>query len=85
MTEAAQELRRVLDCPNVTYNGLHLPTVARVAREMNSPTDTAFAEYLWRLSNASSLPIDIARRFMRAAGYEPFVGFPLRPIAAVST
>lgn len=84
MTKAAKEVQRILNCPDLSYNGLHLPTLARLAREMNSPTDTDFAEYLWRLSNASSLPVEVAQRFMRAAGYEPFVGFPLRPIAAVS-
>lgn len=37
MTEAAKEVQRILDCPDVSYNGLHLPTLARLAREMNNP------------------------------------------------
>jgi len=83
MTEAAKKLQRILDCPKVCYNGVHLPTLARLARDLNHPPTGSFAEYLWRLSNAPTLPVDYAARFMRAAGYEPFVGFPLRPIADV--
>jgi hypothetical protein len=82
MTETAKELQRILDCPDVVYHGLHLPTLARLARDMNSPTHSDFAEYLWRLSNTSALPVAVARRFMLAAGYEPFVGFPLRSLPA---
>ena len=85
MTKLAKEIKRVLDCPNVSYNGIHLPTLARLARDLNHPTTDRFAEYVWRLSNVPTLPGDYAARFMRAAGYEPFVGFPLRPIVDVPT
>ena len=83
MTEAGKQIQRVLDCPDVSYNGINLPTLARVARDLGSPTTGGFAEYLWRLSNDLTLPVEYAARFMRAAGYEPFVGYPLRPIAGV--
>jgi len=64
--------------PDVTFNNYHLPTLARLARELGSPTHDGLAEFLWRLSNSASLPVEIAVDFMEAAGYEPFKGFPLR-------
>lgn len=63
---------------NITFNGFHLPTVAKTARELGSPTDSDLAALIWRLSNAASLPVEIATDFMREAGYEPFKGFPLQ-------
>ena len=63
---------------DITFNGYHLPTLARLAREFGSPTNDGLAEFLWRLSNSASLPVEIAVDFMEAAGYEPFKGFPLR-------
>jgi len=62
---------------NITINGLHLPTLAKIARELGSPTDDAFAEYLWRLSNYLQ-PVEYAVQLMQEAGYKPFAGFPLQ-------
>jgi hypothetical protein len=42
------------------------------------PTGDDFAEALWRWSNRNSTPTDFACHVMRAAGYEPFQGFPLQ-------
>jgi hypothetical protein len=42
------------------------------------PTDTATAEKLWRFSNRSEIPADLAARFLESLGYEPFQGFPLQ-------
>lgn len=70
---------------NITYNGYHLPTLARLARELNRPTQDDFAEFLWRLHNSPSLPVEIATRFMEEAGYEPFKGFPLQRKGAKRT
>ena len=64
--------------PNITFDGYHLPTVARLAQELGRPTNDGLAEFIWRLSNSASLPVEIAVDFMEAAGYEPFKGFPLR-------
>lgn len=62
---------------NLTFEGYHLPTVARIARDLGSPTGDRFAEFLWRLHNSPALPVEVAQEFMREAGYEPFKGFPL--------
>lgn len=63
---------------NLTFNGYHLPTLARLARELHRPIDNAFAEFVWRLSNTPTLPVEHATAFMEEAGYEPFKGFPLQ-------
>jgi hypothetical protein len=62
---------------DITYGGLHLPTLARLCAMLGSPTTGRIAEMAWKLSNASSLPYEIAADFMYAAGYAPFRGFPL--------
>ncbi len=62
---------------NFTFNGYHLPTIARLCKELGSPREGDLAEFVWRLSNAAALPVGIAQEFMRAAGYEPFQGYPL--------
>ncbi len=62
---------------NLTFNGYHLPTVARLCQELGSPTEGALAEFVWRLSNSDSLSIAAAQEFMRSAGYVPFKGYPL--------
>lgn len=61
---------------NITFNGYHLPTLAKIARELGRPTDDQLAGIIWRLSN--SVPVEVATDFMEQAGYEPFKGFPLR-------
>ena len=63
---------------NITYNGYHLPTLAKLAHETGNPTGDALAEIIWRLSNRETLPYRIAEEFMLEAGYVPFVGFPLQ-------
>lgn len=63
---------------NVTFNGYHLPTVARIARELHSPVDGELAWFVWRLSTANSLPYQTANEFLKAAGYLPFQGYPLK-------
>jgi len=60
----------------ITYNGYHLPTLAKIARELGRPTDDKLADIIWHLSNA--VPVEVATDFMEQAGYEPFKGFPLR-------
>jgi len=61
----------------VTFNGFHLPTLARLAHHLGCPIDDSFAEFIWRLSNYDSLPGTVAAEFMKEAGYSPFRGFPL--------
>jgi hypothetical protein len=62
---------------DATFNGLHLPTVARIAREMGSPIKGSFAAFLWSLSNRETLPVELATDLMKEAGYKPFCGYPL--------
>jgi hypothetical protein len=63
---------------NITFDGYHLPTLAKLARELGSPTNDALAEFFWTTSNRATLPQPIASEWMREAGYVPFVGFPLK-------
>jgi hypothetical protein len=63
---------------NVTFNGYHLPTLAKLARELGSPTNNGFAEFLWRLHNSNALPVELSTSLMEEAGYEAFKGFPLQ-------
>lgn len=74
------ELERVLACPDVTVNGYHLPTIARLARDLDSPTTGDVAAKVWGLSTMNILPAALAERFMLAAGYEPFKGYPLQRV-----
>ena len=67
-----------MDTINTMYNGYHLRTLARLARELDSPINDAFAEFIWRLSNRVTLPPETARAFMDACGYQAFAGFPLK-------
>jgi hypothetical protein len=62
---------------NVIFNGYHLPTLAKLCKELGSPSDGALAEFVWRLSNVDTLPVKIGYEFMAEAGYVPYVGFPL--------
>lgn len=62
---------------DLTFNGYHLPTIARLCQEFGSPTEGALAEFVWRLSNSDALPAAAVQEFMRSAGYEPFKGYPL--------
>jgi hypothetical protein len=52
------------------------------AEERGHPTgdDWAF-ELWWLLSRYGTVPEDVACRLLVACGYEPFVGFPLVPLA----
>jgi ribonuclease HI len=62
---------------NLTFDGYHLPTIARLCKELGSPTQGQLAEFVWRLSNFAALPFAVAEEFMRSAGYIPFKGYPL--------
>lgn len=62
---------------NITFNGYHLPTLARAARENGRPIDDVLAELIWRISCNESLPRPIAVAFMAEAGYIAWQGFPL--------
>ncbi len=62
---------------DLTFNGYHLPTLARVIKEMGSPTEGYAACLIWNLTNMASLPVPYAEELARAAGYEPFQGYPL--------
>jgi ribonuclease HI len=62
---------------NLTLDGYHLPTIARLCKELGSPTQGPLAEFVWRLSNFAALPFAAAEEFMRSAGYVPFKGYPL--------
>lgn len=68
---------------DVTFDGYHLPTLAKLAWKLDKPTDDKFAEFIWRLSNTPTLPVEIATEFMEAAGYVPFAGFPLQLVMHV--
>lgn len=60
----------------VTVNGYHLPTLARLCRALDRPTKDGLAALVWRLSYTIT-PVSLAADFMRACGYVPFEGFPL--------
>ena len=62
---------------NITFDGYHLPTLVRLAKELGSPTNDGLAEVIWRLSNRNTMPLKVACDFMSEAGYLPFMGFPL--------
>ena len=66
--------------PDVLVEGYHLPTVARLCRELGSPVDdpAGLASFMWRMSNRAHIPPSLAADFMRAAGYNPFQGYPLK-------
>jgi hypothetical protein len=59
----------------ITFNGYHLPTLSKVAREIGRPICDAFAEFIWQLTSSD---VRLAKEFMAAAGYKPFVGPPLQ-------
>ena len=63
--------------PEVKVNGYYLPTLARLARALNCPTEDGFAELIWRLSNDAAMPNKLGEDFLRACGYVPFQSFPL--------
>src|SRR2546423_7436207 len=62
---------------DTTFQGYHLPTLAKLCKELNSPTEGELAAFVWRLSNMSTLPSTVAEEFLRSAGYKPFTGYPL--------
>lgn len=65
--------------PGWSRSGNLSEAIAKTARELEMPTDDAFAEALWRWSNRPrEVALGIAERTMREAGYEPFKGFPLQ-------
>lgn len=64
--------------PEVTCEGFHLRTVARLCRSLESPIDNGLAAIVWRLSTTSFLDSSLAADFLRACGYKPFQGFPLQ-------
>jgi hypothetical protein len=72
------ECLAMMGCPDVTFSGYHLPTVARLAREQGSPELGDLAWQIWKISTADALPVEMALRFMWAAGYKAFVGYPLQ-------
>jgi hypothetical protein len=61
---------------DVKFDGYHLPTLVKLCREFDSPTNGPLAELVWRLSNSPALPITFAAEFMRSSGYMPFKGYP---------
>ena len=65
---------------DISFNGWHLPTLARLARELGNPTRGQFAAFLWDLSNKPTFPVELATDLMQEAGYEPFKGYPLVPL-----
>ncbi len=67
-----------MNCPDVTVNGYHLPTLARLARELDRPERGEVAWIIWRISSSATLPAYIEKLFMEAAGYRPFAGYPLQ-------
>jgi ribonuclease HI len=70
---------------NFTFNEYHLPTISRLCKELGSPREGHFAEFVWRLSTSTALPSDIAADFMRSAGYVPHRGYPLTPVDSENT
>jgi len=63
--------------PEVTVEGFHLGTLARLCRVLGCPTDDRLASLVWRLSCLSAVSPSLGADFMRACGYVPFKGFPL--------
>lgn len=49
-----------------------------------SPTTGQFAAHLWGWSNSRDVPTQLAMQTMRAAGYEPFTGYPLTRLRSQS-
>jgi hypothetical protein len=70
------ELCALYMLPEVTAEGYHLGTLARLCRVLGCPKADALASLVWRLS-VHILPVSLAEDFMRACGYVPFQGFPL--------
>ena len=66
--------------PEYIVDRYHLPTLARLCRVLGSPVKSGLASIVWQLSNTASMPIPLAHDFMRACGYVPFQGFPLRQL-----
>lgn len=64
--------------PEVTAEGFHLGTLARLCRLLGRPTSDSLASLVWRLSCLSAVTPSLGADFMRACGYKPFVGFPLQ-------
>lgn len=62
---------------DITFNGWHLPTLAKATKLAGSPTEGGLAHLVWNLSNYTGLPLDDAREFMEEAGYLSFAGYPL--------
>lgn len=63
------------DYPSEFYQSYHLLTLAKVARLLERPTEGALAWVIWTIS--TDAPVAQAIEFMQAAGYVPFVGYPL--------
>jgi hypothetical protein len=62
--------------PEVKVNGYHLPTLARLCRALDCPTNDGLAALIWRISNVGTT-YSLGADFLRACGYVPFQGFPL--------
>ena len=65
---------------DITFDGYHLPTLAKIARAIGRPTTGAFASLMWELSNRATLPSTLAVELMVTAGYQPFQGYPLKRV-----
>lgn len=63
--------------PEISAEGFHLGTLARLCRVLGCPTEDRLAAIVWRLSCLSTIGVPLAEDFMRACGYVPFQGFPL--------
>ena len=52
--------------------------IIRKAAELNQPTQGDFAVHVWMWSNSRDVSPQLAIATMQAAGYRPFVGYPLQ-------
>ena len=62
---------------NITINGYHLPTLAKLVKELGSPSTGKLASIVWDISTRASLPYAYGESFMIACGYKPYRGYPL--------
>lgn len=52
--------------------------IIRLAQAEGCPTEGDFAAHVWMWSNSRDVAPELAIRTMTAAGYRPFVGYPLQ-------
>jgi hypothetical protein len=63
---------------DISVNGYHLPTLAKVVREMGSPCDGPISTICWNIAVVAGYRSPAARAFLAACGYEATAAYPLK-------